>query len=60
MFRVKQIDQQVGQRGVVSRATHRPLMQPRRWPAYVGVFAAAFDNFAMTPLVRAIAADLRV
>ncbi|MBL8924523.1 MAG: MFS transporter [Myxococcaceae bacterium] len=36
-------------------------MQPvRRWPAFVGVFAAAFDNFAMTPLVRAIATELRV
>lgn len=32
----------------------------RRWPAWVGVFAAAFDNFAMTPLVRAIATDLKV
>lgn len=32
----------------------------KRWPAFVGVFAAAFDNFAMTPLVRAIATDLRV
>lgn len=32
----------------------------RRWPAYVGVFAAAFDNFAMTPLVKAIAGDLKV
>ncbi|MDP3234809.1 MAG: MFS transporter [Myxococcales bacterium] len=31
-----------------------------RWPAYLGVFAAAFDNFAMTPLVRAIAGDLKV
>lgn len=36
-------------------------MQPvPRWPAFVGVFAAAFDNFAMTPLVRAIAGDLKV
>jgi predicted MFS family arabinose efflux permease len=32
----------------------------RRWPAFLGVFAAAFDNFAMTPLVRAIALDLKV
>jgi predicted MFS family arabinose efflux permease len=31
-----------------------------RWPAYVGAFAAAFDNFAMTPLVKAIASDLKV
>jgi predicted MFS family arabinose efflux permease len=31
-----------------------------RWPAYLGVFAAAFDNFAMTPLVRAIAGELKV
>lgn len=33
---------------------------PARWPAFLGAFAAAFDNFAMTPLVRAIADDLHV
>ncbi len=33
---------------------------PSRWPAYLCAFAAAFDNFAMTPLVRAIAVDLKV
>jgi predicted MFS family arabinose efflux permease len=33
---------------------------PARWPAYLGAFAAAFDNFAMTPLVKAIAGDLEV
>lgn len=33
---------------------------PARWPAFVGAFAAAFDNFAMTPLVRAIGEDLGV
>lgn len=33
---------------------------PARWPAFVGAFAAAFDNFAMTPLVKAIALDLKV
>jgi MFS family permease len=32
---------------------------PSHWPAYCA-FAAAFDNFAMTPLVRAIAEDLHV
>ena len=33
---------------------------PARWPAYLGAFAAAFDDFAMTPLVKAIAHDLEV
>lgn len=33
---------------------------PARWPAFLGAFAAAFDNFAMTPLVRAIANDMHV
>jgi len=33
---------------------------PARWPAFLGAFAAAFDNFAMTPLVRAISTDLKV
>lgn len=33
---------------------------PARWPAYLCAFVAAFDNFAMTPLVRAIAVDLKV
>jgi predicted MFS family arabinose efflux permease len=33
---------------------------PARWPAFLGAFAAAFDNFAMTPLVKAISDDLHV
>ncbi len=33
---------------------------PARWPAFFAAFAAAFDNFSMTPLVRAISADLQV
>jgi predicted MFS family arabinose efflux permease len=33
---------------------------PNRWPAFLGAFAVAFDNFAMTPLVRAISGDLHV
>lgn len=33
---------------------------PARWPAFLGAFAAAFDNFAMTPLVKAIAVDMKV
>lgn len=37
---------------------NQPL--PSRWPAYLCAFAAAFDNFAMTPLVRAIAVDMKV
>ncbi len=36
------------------------MSSPARWPAFVGAFAAAFDNFAMTPLVRAISDDLAV
>ena len=35
-------------------------MSPARWPAFFGAFVAAFDNFAMTPLVRAIANDFHV
>ncbi len=35
-------------------------VSPARWPAFLGAFAAAFDNFAMTPLVKAIAVDMKV
>ncbi|MDP2272480.1 MAG: MFS transporter [Archangium sp.] len=37
-----------------------PASHPARWPAFLGAFAAAFDNFAMTPLVKAIALDMKV
>lgn len=43
-----------------SSGLSRVPMSPARWPAFFGAFVAAFDNFAMTPLVRAIANDFHV
>ncbi len=38
----------------------RRVKTPAQWPAFLGVFAAAFDNLAMTPLLKAIAQDFKV